>query len=222
MALLLSYYSVYSYAEITKSKESQWITDWVLEKNERGISAKCRQNKNKINQCKFTTVSNESVAALTAVVADVDNYKLWAVSVKISKKMPPLDAINNIYVYTEYDFSGAYNRYAVTRYWAEKDPLTHGIKFNFLTENRPTPLADLRLVKFPLMAGYWKFTPLPNGKTQIEHMSFVPPGGVVQETLYYPYNLAVRNATFDTILALEKQARLPKYQAFNLALLFKK
>ena len=221
MALLLSYYSILSYAEVTKTKESQWLTDWVLEKNERGITAQCRQNKNKINQCKFMTISNESVAALTAVIADVDNFKQWAVSVKISEKMPPLDATNNIYVYTEYNFTGAYNRYAVTRYWAKEDPITHAIKFSFLTENRPTPHVDMRLVRFPIMAGYWKFTPLPNGKTQIEHMSFVPPGGAVQKTLYYPYNIAVRDATFDTIFALEKQARLPKYQTFNLALLFK-
>ncbi len=59
----------------TEKKQSQWLSDWEQEAEDEGINAQCRQHKNNINQCKYTTVVDDSISALSAVILDVDNYK---------------------------------------------------------------------------------------------------------------------------------------------------
>jgi ribosome-associated toxin RatA of RatAB toxin-antitoxin module len=193
-------------------KEAQWSSDWEQRDGKEGIRAQCRQHKNNIEQCKFTVVVNESVSALSAVITDVANYKTWVDSILISELLSSPDLVNEILVYVTYNFIGAYDRDAVLLYTPKQDPETKAVKIIFKTVDKEIPKTDLRLVRFPLLAGYWQFKPLNNGTTEIEHMSFAPPGGVVQKTLYYVYNMSYFNATFDTIHALLNEAQKDKYQ----------
>jgi hypothetical protein len=209
--------SSFSFAEAKTGKdETQWITDWQQEPEEDGITAQCRQNKNMINQCKFKTVVDNSVLSLSAVILDVENYTSWALNVQTSKRLPPLEPQNDIYVYNVYKFIGAYDRDAVTHYTAEENPETKAVKIKFMSAKKDVPVEDFRLVRFPLVAGYWQFTPLDNGKTEIEHMSFAPPGGVVQSSLYYIYNMSYVMGVRQNIMALKKEADKAQYKTATL------
>lgn len=194
------------------SGQSGWLSDWESAGQEQGVSAECRQHKTKINQCRFTYTTDVSVAALSSVIMDVDRFTEWAESVSLSQRVFEQEDPSQTYVYTNYDFVGAYDRDAVTLYTPEYEADSKRMRITFQTVKRDLPNRDLRLVRFPLMAGYWQFTELPSGKTEIEHLSFTLPGGAVQKTLYYLYNVAYVDASFVTVRALERQARKQEYQ----------
>lgn len=208
-----------SLAEPQKSISPNWLSGWEVVGDDERISAECRQHKSKINQCKFVTSSDQSLESLTAVIMDVNKFTEWAVSVSRSERILQEEEPEKVYVYTNYDFVGAYDRDAVTLYTPEYDISKNRVRITFQTVDKEAPKEDLRLVRFPLMAGYWQFTRLANGKTEIELLSFTMPGGVVQKTLYYLYNKAYVDASFETIEALEKQADKPRYKQFNIAAL---
>lgn len=196
----------------TSTKSPQWLTDWQQERSEGGISSECRKHVSKIMQCRFKVVVDESHEALTAVIQDVEGFKEWAISVLISERVMYEESDPDTYVYTTYNFTGAYNRDALSRYSMVTDMEGRRNRINFITVDKPYEPRDLRLVRFPLMAGYWQFTSLGNGQTEIEHQSFTQPGGLVQSTLYHLFNVAYLDSSFDTIRALLAQAKKPKYQ----------
>jgi len=200
-------------------KETQWLSEWEAKGEDPRISAECRQHSSNINQCRFRMVSDVPLDALGAVILDVDHFTEWAKSVSESRRVFTEESGEGIYVYTTYDFVGAYDRDAVSVYTPDYRPDEQRIRITFQTVKRDVPVTDFRLVRFPLMAGYWQFTRLENGQTEIEHQSFAMPGGVVQKALYYLYNTAYVDASFETLRALENQARKPKYRERSLATL---
>lgn len=218
-SVLVIIFTLFSCSAYAESRSNNWLSDWESTGNDSRIHAECRQHKSKINQCKFVATSDKSLASLTAVIMDVDKFTEWAVSVSRSERILRNEEPDKLYVYTNYEFVGAYDRDAVTLYTPDYDDAKKRMRITFQTVDKEAPKEDLRLVRFPLMAGYWQFTELDNGKTEIELLSFTMPGGVVQKTLYYLYNKAYVDASFETIVALEKQAEKPRYAQFNVAAL---
>lgn len=204
-------------AEATKGKTAQisnkWSSDWQEERSEDGVQAECRTHVTNINQCRYTTESDISSESLSAVIMDVSRFKEWAVSVIVSDQIVYDESDKDTYVYTVYQFSGAYNRDALTRYRKTDFPDLNRTKIDFITVDKPVEKKDLRLVRFPLMAGHWQFTKKPNGKTEIELLTFSLPGGMVQSVLYSLFNIGSLDAAFETMKAIQKQASLPEYMS---------
>jgi len=199
--------------DVKTEGESNWLTEWQQERSEGEIRSQCRQHVSKIKQCKFNAIVDESAHSLSSVILDVENFKEWALSVNVSDRVNFEDEEgDDIFVYTTYQFVGANNRDALSRYTLERDEQNNSVKIKFITVDKEIEKRDLRLVRFPLMAGYWQFTQLGNGKTEIEHLSFTLPGGLVQKVMYPLYNIAYLDSSFDTIRALQKQAHKPQYK----------
>lgn len=190
---------------------NKWTSDWEEESPKNGVSAECRTHTSNIKQCRFTTESDIPVESLTAVVMDVNRFKDWAVSVLESDQIIYNESDEDLYVYTVYQFTGAYNRDALTRYRKTDFPDLNRTKIDFITVDKPVEKKDLRLVRFPLMAGYWQFTKKDNGKTEIQLLTFSLPGGMVQNVLYSLFNIGSLDASFETMEAIQKQASLPEY-----------
>lgn len=210
--MLLSVFVSADEAQKTASKvTNKWISDWEEEPSKEGVNAQCRTHTSNINQCRFTTESDLPVSALSAVIMDVNHFKDWAVSVLQSDQIIYDENDEDTYVYTVYHFTGAYNRDALTRYRKTEFPELKRTKIDFITVDKPVEKKDLRLVRFPLMAGHWQFTQKENGKTEIELQSFSLPGGMVQNVLYSLFNVGSLDASYETMKAIQKQASLPKY-----------
>lgn len=176
-----------------------WLSDWEEHDGDEEFTTQCRKHSSDIKQCIFTTQTDTPIAALANAVRDVSKFTEWAESVAVSKQVPKLELGEETVVYTEYTFSGAYDRFAVTRYDTEQFEEEQRIRVSFKTINTPSLNPDPGLIRFPLMAGYWDFTVLENGKTQIKHKSFTLPGGSIQKTLSYFYNIAYIDASYETI-----------------------
>tara|TARA_R110002167_G_scaffold130988_3_gene314643 strand:+ start:2450 stop:3166 length:717 start_codon:yes stop_codon:yes gene_type:complete len=203
-------------AESAKAKSdklnNKWISDWEDERSEEGVKAACRTHISNIKQCKFTTESDLPLESLSAVIMDVNRFKEWAVSVIESRKIVYDENDKDTYVYTVYQFNGAYNRDALTRYRQTDFPDLNRTKIDFITVDKPVEKKDLRLVRFPLMAGHWQFTKKENAKTEIELLTFSLPGGMVQNVLYSLFNIGSLDASFETMQAVQQQASLPEYK----------
>jgi hypothetical protein len=189
------------------SERAKWLSDWEHERTQDGIRSECREHHSHILQCRFVTQVSVSHEVLSAVIQDVEGFKDWAVSVMVSDRVVFDDADPDTYVYTTYQFTGAYDRDALTRYQTRISDNGRKHRIEFMTVKKDYPARDLRLVRFPLMAGYWQFTQLDNGMTEIEHQSFTPPGGIVQNQLYHLFNIAYVDSSFDTIEALVEHAK---------------
>lgn len=197
-----------AYAE---EEQKTWLSEWEQESADEGFEARCRMHKSNVKQCIFTTRTRTSLDALSAVVLDVNNFTSWAESVAISKRMPEFEESGSVVVYTEYSFAGAYDRFAVTRYETKAKPEAKTVRVSFKTIDEKGLNPDLRLIRFPLMAGYWEFRTLSNGETEIEHKSFTLPGGAVQKNLHYFYNIAYLEASYETIRNLIQLAQTQPY-----------
>tara|TARA_R110002072_G_scaffold99983_6_gene219988 strand:+ start:11644 stop:12360 length:717 start_codon:yes stop_codon:yes gene_type:complete len=217
ICISLIFFSSLANAENINGKSGQannkWNSDWEDERTEKGVSAQCRTHITNIKQCRFTTESDLPIASLSAVIMDVNRFKEWAVSVIESDQIVYDENDQDTYVYTVYHFTGAYNRDALTRYRRTDFPGVNRTKIDFITVNKPVEKKDLRLVRFPLMAGYWQFTKKENGKTEIELLTFSLPGGIVQNVLYSLFNVGSLDASFETMQTIQKQASLPEYLA---------
>lgn len=215
-----SFFRVCSYAAFSAllglaqpsfADNESWISEWAAHDGDEGFETRCRKHKSKIKQCVFSTVSSVPLSALVSAVRDVNNFTQWADSVRISQRIPELEENNETVVYTEYSVSGAYDRFAVTRYETEQFPAEQRVRVRFNTIDEPGLSPDLRLVRFPIMAGYWQFQTLDNGLTLIEHKSFTLPGGAVQRNLAFFYNIAYLDASYETIRNLIKFAEKEPY-----------
>ena len=190
----------------------KWLSDWEDIGQRDGISGQCRQHHSKINQCKLTTIVEADLTELTALLLDGNGVASWAPNTLTSEIIPEMSNDSEVTVYMTYNFPGAINRDTVTRSIAEQNPDTKVVKIKFHSVDIQGPKKDLRLVRFPLMAGSWTMTPLAPGKTRIEHLNLSLPGGLVQKNLYYLYNLGTKDASFDTILALKRAVKRDKYR----------
>tara|TARA_R110001592_G_scaffold24536_2_gene94426 strand:+ start:1992 stop:2708 length:717 start_codon:yes stop_codon:yes gene_type:complete len=197
----------------THQTSNKWISEWEVEPSKQDVHAKCRTHISNIKQCMFTTESDLPISALSSVVMDVNRFKDWAVSVLQSDQIVYDENDKDIYVYTVYHFTGAYNRDALTRYRKTEFLDLNKTKIDFITVDKPVEKKDLRLVRFPLMAGHWQFTKKENGKTEIELLSFSLPGGLVQNVLYSLFNIGSLDASYETMTAIQKQASLPEYMS---------
>lgn len=218
--VLVSQISTFSFADSSNKEpksahqtHNKWISDWEPERSEGNVHGTCRTHVSNIKQCKFITESDVPVAALSAVIMDVNRFKDWAVSVLSSDQVVYSEHDKDIYVYTTYHFTGAYNRDAVSRYRKTEFSELKTTKIDFITVDKPVEKKDLRLVRFPLMAGYWQFKEKDNGKTEIELLTFSLPGGMVQNVLYSLFNIGFIDASFETMRIIQKQASLPEYMA---------
>ena len=198
-------------AQPSFADDESWISEWEAHDGDEGFETHCRQHKSKIKQCVFSTVSSVPLSALVNAVRDVNNFTEWADSVRISQRIPELEGNEETVVYTEYSVSGAYDRFAVTRYETEQFPEEQRVRVRFKTIDAPGLSPDLRLVRFPIMAGYWQFQTLETGLTRIEHNSFTLPGGAVQRNLAFFYNIAYLDASYETIRNLVKFAKQEPY-----------
>lgn len=201
-----------------RAQTPTWLSDWQSIGERDGISGECRQHKSKINQCRMSTVVEADLSEITALLMDGSGVATWAPSTLSSEVIDALSAkANEVTVYMTYNFPGASNRDTVTRSTATQDPQSKVVKIKFQSLNIEGPKKDLRLVRFPLMAGSWTLTPLGPKRTQVVHLNLSLPGGMVQQNLHYLYNMGAKDASFDTIAALKQAVQRPQYQGASLS-----
>jgi hypothetical protein len=195
---------------LAHANESNWISGWAKEDAYQGVEIECRQHKSKINECRYTTITDIPIDPLLMVNIDASNLENWMENV-ISAEQFDAQHLFDYRVYMTYNFPGARNRDSVTRSIVTRNEADNLVRLSFRTEAHADKPKDLRFVRFKAMKGFWEFKKLENSKTLITYQVIALPGEYVEKFLFTVYNYSNKESGAKSIINLLKEARKPKY-----------
>jgi len=127
--------------------------------------------------------------------------------------LPESKGQNDYKILITYNFPGAINRYSITHTTVSQNLVSKEVLLAFVLADSKVKPKDISLVRYEKLAGYWKFKPLPSGKTYIEYSNIGLPGGLIQHTpLKYIYNSSSLTASFKTFKNLLTEVKKTKYK----------
>jgi hypothetical protein len=177
--------------------------DWKLEKQKEGISIFNRKSEgSKLKEFKGVVRVKASVQEILTYINDASKhekfmYKCKRGSVKVVKKVNPTDFYTYMVIETPWPAS---ERDVITHYSISKPDKTGAVTITLRGVPDLLPQEEGK-VRVPMMKGYWKLVPLPNGETEIIHQALSAPGGNVPESLA---NSASVDAPFSMLLKLKE------------------
>lgn len=197
-------------------ENKNWLTEWMQEDTYEGIEVLCRQHKSKINECRYTAITDIPRDTLLAVNIDGPNLKNWMVNLLQTE---PFDIKSpfDYKIYSTYNFPGARNRDSVTHSRVTWDREQNSVRLDFESVKHPEKPKDLRFVRYPVIKGFWEFTTLSDGRTKVVYQNIGLPGEYVQKVLYPLYNYSTREAGAKTVANLLLEAQKPEYSDSKIA-----
>jgi hypothetical protein len=152
------------------------------------------------------------VSKLSYVLMDVSNTKDWVYATKVCKllkKMSPTD----IYYYSEVELPWPVsNRDFTIRITLTQDEKTKVARI--VAENHPNYVPENKgVIRIPKSAGNWILTPLGDGRTKVEYVIHVDPGGSVPAWLV---NMLADVGPYSSFSKLKKEVKKGKYNDVKL------
>lgn len=184
-------------------------SEWKLKKDADGIKVYYRKSEDsRINELKLTTTVESSLSALVSLLRDVPNYTTWIYKCVVSEPLGNSSPQEGRY-YTQLDFPWPLSdRDFVAQSVLSQDPETKIVEIH--STGLPDQLEEKKgAVRIKTLKLYWKFTPLPKGKVQIDYELLSDPGGMLPKWLI---NMALDQGPTKTILALRQEIQKEKYQ----------
>ena len=198
---------LFIFFSLTKSSFAD-STDWVLQKNENGITVYTRiAEGTHLKEVRVVNVVESSLSALVALLLDAKNYPNWIYACSEASVLKDINKQEQ-YQYQVTDVPWPVSdRDVASHFKIEQDSTTNIVSVTNTGQPEYIPSKEDR-VRVPHFQSNYKFTPLGNGKVKVEFELYVDPGGSVPDWLI---NANIVTAPYKTTLALIKQ--LPKYQA---------
>jgi len=194
--------------------QAQKKGEWKFRKEKEGIKVYLREIENtNIKELRMTTIMDASLSTLIAALDDVEMYKVWVYRCMDAKILKIVSESEMIY-YTKTDFPWPLSdRDVVTRAILTQDPDTK-ILTSF-TKIYPDfyPEED-GVVRIPELEITWKFTPLDNGKVQLDYLLSSDPGGHIPA---WAINLGIDQGPAQSIINFKKMLTKEKYKNKKLA-----
>jgi hypothetical protein len=152
------------------------------------------------------------VTKLSYVLMDVSNTKDWVYATKICKllkKMSPTD----IFYYSEVELPWPVsNRDFIIRITLTQDEKTKIARI--VAENHPEYVPEKKnVIRIPKSAGNWTLTPLGDGRTKVEYVIHVDPGGSVPAWMV---NMLADVGPHSSFTKLKKEVKKEKYNGVKL------
>jgi START domain len=152
------------------------------------------------------------VAKLSYVLMDVSNTKDWVYATKVCtllKKMSPTD----IYYYSEVELPWPVsNRDFIIRITLTQDEKTKVARI--IAENHPQYVPEKKnVIRIPKSSGNWTLTPIGQGRTKVEYVIHVDPGGSVPAWLV---NILADVGPYSSFTKLKKEVKKEKYNGVKL------
>jgi len=228
LAVITLFFSILSAPSLVGAKDTdpeiqKWKSQWAFEREDDGITSECRTHISDIEQCKLTVITDDSVAALTEINVDSSNLSSWSHNIKTVRRLEGSSGKYDYRLLMTHLFTGALDRWSITHTTVDRDPKTGEVMLVFKLDNQtkeqPHYIKDNVVsehVRFKYLAGYWKFTPLENGKTKIVYSSIGQPGGYVQKFMTPLYNIGALDTLYETVKKLLIDVKDAKYQKATL------
>ena len=158
------------------SKTVQTDLEWELKKEKNNVKVFIRASDgSNIMEIRVLSSVKASVEKLVETLYNIDSHPEWVANLETTKI---LEKVNDreIYYYYQADVPWPFsNRDDVMRFVMEEDPDNGSATIIFSGHPDYIPKKD-KIVRLTLNKGYWKFTPLSNGETEIEYVFFTDEG----------------------------------------------
>jgi len=176
-------------------------TNWKFELDKEGIRIYTRfTGKSDFKEFKGEVLVNAPISTIAQLISDVERYPEWCYktsSVTIIEK----DSTKTRYFYVSKTPAFLKTRVGFFETRRTENSQTGEIIFSVKNFKSSTPLSvDMLLI--PIMDGYWKLTPLPNGKVQLTMQMLTEPGGIIPAWLA---NLVVVDSPYTTLKNLSEK-----------------
>jgi ribosome-associated toxin RatA of RatAB toxin-antitoxin module len=158
------------------SKIDQTELEWELKKEKNGIQVFTRDSAGSgITEIRVLAIVKAPVEKLVETIYDVDSYFEWVANLESAKI---LETVNDreIYYYFQAEVPWPFsNRDDVMRFVMEENINNDGVTIVFSGHPDYIPKKN-NIKRLTLNKGYWKFTPLSNGETEIDYLFFTDEG----------------------------------------------
>ena len=183
------------------SRTFQSDLEWKLKKDKKNIKIFIRNSEGpNITEIRALSTVHASVEVLVETIYDIDSYPEWVSNLETAEVLETVSK-REIYYYYQADVPWPFsNRDDVMRFVMEEDPESGAVKIILSGHPDYIPEKD-KIVRLTLNKGYWKFTPLSNGETEIDYIFFTNEGKGYPNWLV---NMFVVDGPFDMVLKLKE------------------
>ena len=152
------------------------------------------------------------VGKLSYVLMDVSNTKDWVYATKVCKLLKQVSP-TDIFYYSEVELPWPVsNRDFIIRITLTQDPKTKIARI--VAENHPEYVPEKKnVVRIPKSAGNWILTPISNGRTKVEYIIHVDPGGSVPAWMV---NMLADVGPYSSFRKLRQEVKKEKYNGVKL------
>lgn len=180
---------------------------WELAREGTGIQVYTRKvSGSKFKEYKGIMTVEASLSSLIALVNDVAAYPKWIDTCKEGKTLKRISPTES-YAYTVNKAFPVANRDAIVRNVIQQDPETLVVTIDI--EGKPDFIPENKnLVRVTHIKGFWRFTPLDQGKVEIVYQVHNEPGGGIPAWLV---NSFVVKQPFRTLVNMQKMINESRY-----------
>ena len=190
-----------------------WSDDWILSKQDvkRDIEVYRRITPEGLQELRIVTHVNSRMSAFVALFSDVDSMPAWVHRASFVKVIEVVSDTES-YAYTIHDLPWPFkDRDSVVRVVltqdAENDAIT--IRAHAAPDHYPR---DERYIRMTVVESFWRFTPLADGRVQVEFQGYGDAGGNSGVLPVLRDNLAWIS-TYKTVRAFREVILAPEYQS---------
>ena len=183
------------------------IYAWDLAKEGKGIEVYTRKvGGSKFKEYKGIMTVEAPLSGLVALVDDASAYPKWIDTCKEGKTLKRISPKES-YVYTVNKAFPVANRDAIVRNVILQDPETLAVTIEI--EGKPDSIpVNEKLVRVTYIKGFWRFTPLDQGKVEVVYQVHNEPGGGIPAWLV---NSFVVKQPFRTLVNMQKMVKESRY-----------
>lgn len=170
---------------------------WQLQYDEDGIKAyESETVDSPFHTVKIVSTTETTLDALVALHKDIDNFMTWGADLKSASVVSPGEKDYMLH-FTYHAPWPVMDRDLVFRTLiTQSSPQV--VRLDFFTVDNVPLLADYQRVREA--KGYWQFTARPDGKIDIEHLTYSDPGGSLPAFLVNTKSLEIPLKTYKAML----------------------
>ncbi|MCE3277981.1 MAG: lipid-binding protein [Bacteroidetes bacterium] len=194
---------------LCKYSSSQSQNDWILKKEEEGISVYTRNvETSSLKELKSVVTIRTSLSSIVALLNDWDSYPQWVYRCEKSSTLKTISESEVIHYQTVIAPWPVDSRDFVVNVKLTQDPITKII--TIISQPHPDFIPKTEdMVRIRNFKASWTLIPLKDGWVEVNYQLLVDPGGYVPAWLV---NLAVVEGPYQTKLNMKKWVMKDKYQ----------
>ncbi|MVM30933.1 hypothetical protein GO755_12900 [Spirosoma sp. HMF4905] len=195
---------------------AQPVDDWHLEKDKEGIRVYSQHlTDNRLKELRVQCTFQGTMAALVAMLSDVENYPSLMYKTKTSRLLRRVSE-TDLYYYIETELPWPVdNRDMNVHLTFSQEPTTHTLQIRVTKAADEVP-PQPHIVRVAEWSAVWEVHPLTNQQLQIDYRCRVNPGGSLPAWLV---NLTAASGPYESFKLLRKTILEARYQGHRFSFL---